>query len=176
MSECLSRCRLVVAIAYRLHTFPESGLTEDPSFELVAFVVWTQAELYWSIISATIPSMRPFLRGLSTTETAIFDASTDPAARAEYELSKMRSGSRFSRFTARISSAKRSQHSQTQEPIEMNPIPEKSADELPKGKLSRMGGHLGPSMRVERDSIDSGSNESQHMIIRKDITWTVDRD
>lgn len=120
--------------------------------------------------------MRPFLRGLSTTETAIFEASTDPAVRADYELSKMRSGSRFSRFTARLSSAKRSQHSQTQEPIEMNPIPEKSADELSKGRMSRLGNRLAPNTRASRDSIDSGSNESQHMIIRKDITWTVDRD
>lgn len=144
--------------------------------ELAAFVVWTQAELYWSIISATIPSMRPFLRGLSTTETAVFEHSTDPAARANYELTKIRSGSRFSRFTAKFNSTRRSQHSQTKEAIELNPMPATKADCLPAGRRSQLGCGLSPIPRSERGSIDSGSNESQHMIIRKDTSWTVERD
>jgi hypothetical protein len=149
----------------------------DPSLELAAFVVWTQAELYWSVISATIPSMRPFLRGLSTAETTVFEHSTDPAARANYELTKIRSGSRISRFTAKFSSsARRSQNSQTKEAIEMNPMPAKSVDCHPTSRRSQLGCGLSPRPRSQRGSIDSGSNESQHMIIRKDVSWTVERD
>jgi hypothetical protein len=149
----------------------------DPSLELAAFVVWTQAELYWSVISATIPSMRPFLRGLSTAETTVFEHSTDPAARANYELTKIRSRSRLSRFTAKFSSsARRSQNLQTKEAIEMNPIPAKSTDGLPTSRRSQLGCGLSPRPRSHRGSIDSGSNESQHMIIRKDVSWTVERD
>jgi hypothetical protein len=148
----------------------------DPSLELAAFVVWTQAELYWSIISATVPSMRPFLRGLSTTETAVFEHSTDPAARSGYELTKIRSGSRFSRIAAKVSSSTRhSQHVQPKEAIEMHPMPEKS-EYLHKGRISQLGSRLSPMPKTERGSIDSGSNESQRMIIRKDISWTVERD
>jgi hypothetical protein len=153
-----------------------SQLTVDPSLELAAFVVWTQAELYWSVISATIPSMRPFLRGLSTAETTLFEHSTDPTARANYELTKVRSGSRFSRFSVKLGSARRSQDLQTKEAIEMNPMPAKSADCLPTGRRSQLGCGLSPRPRSERGSIDSGSNESQHMIIRKDVSWTVERD
>jgi hypothetical protein len=162
-----------------LSSFPGSGLKEDPSLHLAAFVCWTQVELYWSIISATIPSMRPFLRGLSTTETTIFEDSTGHASRTGYELSKMRSrskSSRLTRFTATKDSGKRSQHSQSQSAIEMGPLPERREVHAPSRTGSRLRHNLPSTFRTDRGSISSGSNESQHMIIRKDVSWTVDHD
>ena len=73
--------RLLMIIAFRLQTFPKDGLTANPTLRLVHFIVWTQTELNWSIVSATIPSLRPFLQGFSTYTGALSEYSNDSARR-----------------------------------------------------------------------------------------------
>ena len=120
-------------------------------------------------VSATIPSMEPIFRRLSTTEAMILEDSTAHASRAEYELSRTRSwskSSRVSRFTTTKAYGRRSQRSQSQNAI------------------ARMEGSLcAKSNWIQATTqsavhvacpINSGSNESEHMIIRKNVTWAVD--
>ena len=73
-------------------------------------------------------------------------------------------------------SAQRSQHSEPQGAIEMDPLPKREEEHAPRRTGSRLRHNLPSTFRADRGSISSGSNESQHMIIRKDISWTVDHD
>ena len=144
---------MIAAVAFRLSALPSSRLTEDPSLHLAAFICWTQAELYWSIVSATIPSMRPFLRGLSTTETTIFEDSYGQASRTDNQVSKVRSrskSSRVSRFTTTKTSGKRSQRSQSQSAIEMDPLPERREVHAPSRTGSRLRHNLPSTFRTDR--------------------------
>ncbi|KAK3704773.1 hypothetical protein LTR37_013604 [Vermiconidia calcicola] len=90
------RLLLAIIIAIRLLNFPANTLTRDPTLRLDLFVVWSQTQMFWSIISAIIPSLRPFLRGLSTYTEGLGGSTTDPhsqryAKPSEYELSNLRS-------------------------------------------------------------------------------------
>lgn len=118
--------------------------------------------------------MRPFLRGLSTTEATLFEGSTDPNTRAEDDISKLRS--RNYRISASRSFARRSRVAPPQAAIEMEPLPTETAEQASGVRTLQLGRRLSRRVSVGRDSISSGSNESQHMIIRKDVTWTVDHD
>ncbi len=58
--------RMIIIIAFRLATFDEAGLTTNPTLLQDLFVVWTQTELNYSLISATIPSLRPVMNNFNT--------------------------------------------------------------------------------------------------------------
>lgn len=137
--------------------------------------MWTQAELYWSIISATVPSMRPFLRGLSTTETTIFEDSTDPASRAGHGSSRTQS-SRWAPRRSKGSNARESLPSRVGTAVEMQPMGVRNTGQGSNCRASKLRNTLSPVADNDRDSVESGSDESQRMIIRKDVAWTVDRE
>lgn len=121
--------------------------------------------------------MRPFLRGLSTAETAVFENSTDPASRADYELSKIRSGRRASRFSVKRDLVKRSLRSQTQEDVGLEPpiVGSAGKETIVERERPQLVRKRSMEIDLDRDSVVSGSDESQRMIIRKDVAWSVDR-
>jgi hypothetical protein len=57
---------LIIAIACRLANFDANGLPTNPTLLQAKYIAWTQTELAYSIIAATIPRLRPFIRNLST--------------------------------------------------------------------------------------------------------------
>ena len=57
---------LVIVIGYRLSTFDNAGLTTNPTLLQAKYIAWTQTELDYSIIAATIPILRPFVKTLAT--------------------------------------------------------------------------------------------------------------
>lgn len=145
----------------------------DPMLRLDRFVVWTQTQMFWSIISAIIPSLRPFLRGLSTYTEGLGGTSTDPDSQryphsSGHELSNMRSTASNMRHARRKSQSTW-----------------RGGSEGPKGLLDtisngiRNTGHgntaaVRAQKRAEGD--DSGSlnsNDSQNMIIQKDVKFSV---
>ncbi|KAK0247023.1 hypothetical protein B0A54_17952 [Friedmanniomyces endolithicus] len=163
VSAFLFRLLLLIVIALRLAAFPKSGLTTNPTLRLDLFIVWTQTELSWSIISATVPSLRPFLRGLNTYTGTFSENSTDPKLRhqghrAVYTLSNMDSKGRKDRSTH-------------------NHKPPRSVLEILNPGISSSGERKGTfAPGTELDATSLGSNDSQGMIIRKDVTWTVDHE
>ncbi|KAK0261592.1 hypothetical protein LTR35_017845 [Friedmanniomyces endolithicus] len=157
------RLLLLIVIALRLATFPSSGLTTNPTLRLDLFIVWTQTELNWSIISATVPSLRPFLRGLNTYTGTLSENSADPKLRhqghrALYMLSNLDNKGRKDRSTH--------DHSPPRSVLEIL-NPGMSSSEERKGTFA-------PG--TELDATSLGSNDSRGMIIRKDVTWTVDHE
>lgn len=61
-----SRLLLIAITILRLHYLKSSLLSSNPTLEGVSVVLLTQLELGWSLISATIPCLNPFMRAVST--------------------------------------------------------------------------------------------------------------
>ncbi|KAK3705641.1 hypothetical protein LTR37_013249 [Vermiconidia calcicola] len=164
------RLPLVIIIAIRLLNFPANTLTRDPTLRLDLFVVWSQTQMFWSIISAIIPSLRPFLRGLSTYTEDLGGSTTDPhsqryAKPSEYELSNLRS------------TASNSNHHQSQSQSHWKGGGDSSKDFLDT-IIGNTGQHSTSVGRAQRradgnDQQSLDSNDSQNMIIQKDVQFTV---
>lgn len=60
------RLPIIVIIAFRLHTFHHSGYTTDFTFLETLYIVLTQTQMNYSLISATIPNLRPIINNLNT--------------------------------------------------------------------------------------------------------------
>lgn len=60
------RLPIIVIIAFRLHTFSHSGLTTDFTFAETLYIAITQTQVNYSLISATIPNLRPIINNLNT--------------------------------------------------------------------------------------------------------------
>lgn len=58
--------RTIIAIAFRLSTFDETHQISNFTLVEDLFVVWTQTELNYSLISATIPTIGRFALSLNT--------------------------------------------------------------------------------------------------------------
>lgn len=166
---------IVVATVLRLPAVLELRLTEDPSLHL-AIIVCSTGGVVLVHSFGNNPHYAPFLRGQSTTETTIFDDSTGQASRTGYNSSKARhrsTSNRILRFDARKAFVQRSQSSQSQSTIEIA----RRHVHTPSRAGPRLRHNLPSTLRTDWGSISSGSNESQHMILRKDVvSWKVDRD
>ena len=60
------RLPLIVFVAMRLTTWDQSGLNINFTRLEDRYVVWTQVQVSYSLVSATIPSIRAFISSLST--------------------------------------------------------------------------------------------------------------
>ena len=58
--------RLIAFVLLRLHYLGRGIHSPNPTLDLVSAVVWTQIELHYSIVSNTIPCLRPFMMAVST--------------------------------------------------------------------------------------------------------------
>jgi hypothetical protein len=137
---------LIVAIGFRLATFNVAGLTTNPTILQAEYISWTQTELAYSIIAATIPRLRPFIKKLATNYGAN-PANCFGAGQANETGDEQQSGS-LQMLTLR---------------------PKGNGDEYNYRIWS--GGVPG-----RNDVASVGSCDSQHMIIKKDLVWEVDPD
>lgn len=155
-------------IAFRLSSFDKEGLSKDPSLRESQFITWTSAELHYSLVAATIPILRPFMSNLSTN----YGVGQGP------EGSGYGQGSTNSYGQATTRTRDRHANSQV---FEMKPMTGKpTTDQFPAPRTKEFEGdsRMSYSCNTIKDA-DTGStvsNESQKMIIRKDITWQVERD
>jgi hypothetical protein len=60
------RLPIIIIIAFRLRTFHQSGLTTDFTFLEALYIAITQTQVNYSLISATIPNLRPIINNLNT--------------------------------------------------------------------------------------------------------------
>lgn len=157
---------MIVAIAYRLKTFNTAGLTTNPFLLQDKFIVWTQAELAYSVIAATIPSLRPFIKTLSTyygTTTAFgygtgygsgyeagYSNVSDTNVQAgSFQLSSLRPKGKGDEYKYRIWSNRN-------------------------GTTSGEGGpNEDKGVTVKADAVSVESGDSQRMIIKKSLVWEV---
>ncbi|KAH8809153.1 hypothetical protein F5884DRAFT_845384 [Xylogone sp. PMI_703] len=148
----------IVLIGYRLATFNSEGLTTNPGFLKARFIVWTQSELYYSIITATIPSIRPFINTLASSYGANItqpytsgsgNAFEYPSRTHDYQLRNLRTPSKVDNndYQNRLWPQN------------------KNESEIVVGNTNGSKNNVGGSDTISVDSVDS-----KRMIIRKDIT------
>ncbi|KAK6399015.1 hypothetical protein LTR65_000573 [Meristemomyces frigidus] len=173
------RLPLIIAIALRIASFSTSGLTTNFTIAEDLYVVWTVTEINYALISATIPILRPFINSLSThygigaaTEYSVSGSRSQGNA---YALSTLKSGGgqRVSRFQNTLTSGNRAERGV---PLTFesssNTFAYAGKNVANASSSAERGAVRGKD--VDKDSI--GSNDSQRMIIRKNVEFTVQRD
>lgn len=167
---------MIIAIAYRLATFNVDGLTTNPMFLEDEFIVWTQSEMNYSIIAAIIPSLRPFVKNLSTYYGQELGGRSGYTLEdsENYQLSNLGSAYR-----------NESHHRESRIREDVDPDDYKFrvwANDTGRGAKKGKNPGEGSSKLWNKageegtDGVSVGSSDSQRMIIKKDTTWTVQMD
>lgn len=163
---------MIVIVVLRLNAFDDNGLSQDPTLRESRFMTWTSAELHYSLISATMPILRSFMSNLSTN----YGAGQGPGGSSYGQASSGSYGN----------SVLRSQDAHISSPgFELKPISkrlarfsqtlESTTEELPFHPANNLR-VCKPSNVKNADASSTGSNDSQRMIIWKDVTWEVPHD
>jgi hypothetical protein len=193
-------CRLLAPIAFRLHYVLSAINSADPTLRLVNVVILTQVELATAIVSATIPCLRPFMAATYTTWGGRVDTVSGSGyhkqayASGQEEDSKTGQGSTVKKFLSRrmerSTNNTDTEHSQdiALEPMGTRRKKESQGwkeisndlkggrnDRYPSTSKESQDEYIGKSRQtpVQEDQQSSGSHDSQKMIIRRDLEWTV---
>ena len=173
---------MVIAIAFQLTTFDEYGWAKDPFIILAPSIAWSQAELNWALISATIPTFQNFLKilnthfgGLSVGESQYGYGTNGSRSRSkgnmEYELSKMRSESKvdamYESYGQRIGPQTNVQDIWVNTSRPTSAVPTAETGNTTETRMR-------PPTHGYTASVDSYG--SQRLMIRKDVTWNVKPD
>jgi hypothetical protein len=146
----LSPRRLIAPIILRLFFLNREFSSSDPTLNGVLASVWTQIQISYAIVAATIPCLRPFMNALSTNYGAPAQTKSPSGSKQQYKnnysLSSLSKGSRLGRIEKLKASA---------------PLP--SWDRT---------NHQTSVMSGDQHSMES--HESKKMIISKKNEWTID--
>nr|OQO10335.1 hypothetical protein B0A51_18303 [Rachicladosporium sp. CCFEE 5018] len=164
------RLLMIVIVALRLSSFDESGMRLDPTLLEAQFIAWTSAELNYSIISATIPILRPFIATLSTTYGGQGGFSGDAYGSSwsggKGSSSAARGGATRS-IPMNLLNRSRNGRNTTRSWLE--------GDKEGAGTSTAHAEHptYGTRQKDIGDATSVESDDSQRMIIRKDVSWNV---
>ncbi|ETN43603.1 uncharacterized protein HMPREF1541_02762 [Cyphellophora europaea CBS 101466] len=180
------RLVLLIFIAFRIHTFDATGYTTDPFLSNAPFIAWTQGELSASLITATVPTFRNFLKSLNTGFGGIGATSSDgygsgygrsrihggKTAGSSYQLSKLRSVNR----SVPVDEPSEENEpgylpQQVQRPFGVDPLTGRSGGSAATAHWSA--GTSGSDAGANNETASIGSDESRRMIIRKELNWSV---
>lgn len=179
---------MIIAIAFRLSTFDETHQISNFTLVEDLFVVWTQTELNYSLISATIPTIRRFAVSLNTRFGGLQEV--------ESGYSRGNSGDYGNGMPVEASyEVKSFVSSDTSKVLEDRTITEHAPD-FTKGPIMRTSDACGQTTgivtgngstgkfnlrtgQIKEDKANWGStsissNESQHMIIKPDVRFGVE--
>lgn len=167
---------MIIAIGFRLGTFDVAGLTTDPFISEDQFIIWTQTELCYSIISSTVPTLRPFVNNFTTHYGGSGGRSgrnygSGYATNSRENNSVPRStGYQLKSLTK---SKNRDKHDDAVE----------QEDRAWEGPVDAYQYGVAGNSKVKKehdkssgDARSIGSNDSQRMIIRKDVSWAISAD
>ena len=151
-------CRIIIVIGFRLGTFDQPGLTTNPSLREALFIVWTQTELNYSLISATVPSLLQFMRNLNThlggvTEAENATYSSQKQSSRSFPMSVLRSVNKGNGSNNR-SGIREEESTNNNTSIAYATPMAKPAGLKSKGSM--------------------GSNDSRRFIITKDLSYSVE--
>jgi len=190
------RLPVIAACVLRLHYLAYSLDSSDPTFDTVLFVTWTEVELAYSIMAATIPCLKPFVSQLNT-----YYGSTQPLSNAasgafskgspngSYGLrqfsSKMAKSEKSRKGTAKSAARSRIVGTAGRQGDELMDFPHKSTydglsishkmlrgDSVCHTASANMGRNSGNPKAGDGGS--TWSNDSQQMIIRKEVCYSVE--
>ncbi|KAK1090860.1 hypothetical protein LTR48_007465 [Friedmanniomyces endolithicus] len=188
------RLGLLVATGFRLASFDKLGFTVDPTLLEASYVCWTQTEMHYSVISATIPTATKFVKELNTHYGAAHGVPSNRNAYGSAYGSVSHVKSKRPRGTMRsddvpLSTLKpgRKKISGTADSWDQFHYLGSEEDVSNRNEIrgtrhppdfsteaSARGPDQAKSRPVDSTSVESG--ESQRMIIRKSVAWHVRRD
>jgi hypothetical protein len=148
----------VVALSLlHLHYVADYVQSSNPGIAIVPVIVMEQVQLCWSLISATIPNLKSFVKSFSSG----FGIQLDPSLTQAYGSGRLeRTANRYEMGSLGGSHKSKSGGRSTHSVEGTRDLP---ADPPPKLASIR-----------EHDSIDSGGSQgSEDHIIRKDVQWNV---
>ncbi len=162
---------LIIAIGFRIGTFDATGRAADPTLQDDLFIVWTQTELNYSLISATIPTIQSFVNNLNTQFGGIGTSGSGRGYGSGYGLETGPGNYQLSNLKSVDKSEGREAFVPSQQGTGVNAEPKYGiwvAGNAPKGN------HV-PAKRTKGggDATSVDSNDSRQMIIQKDVTWEV---
>jgi hypothetical protein len=169
---------MIIATAFRIATFDQTGWTTNPTIREDLFIVWTQTELDYSIISATIPILRPFMQNLNSQFGGMGKTSNgygygyEHSSHRGYQLSNMKSADK-SRSGNEVEPGK-STGALDPQPHDYNYeiwANTQNQGELPAERKTERRNPSKDEANGDTTSVDS--NDSQRLIIRKDVTFQV---
>jgi hypothetical protein len=178
---------VVITVAFRLATFIDSDRESNPTLTETLFIVWTQAESCYSLMSATVPCLRPFVinlnthfGGLGAGESQYGYSSGERSDNNTYELLKMKSAGK-SGTTSTTGNEPHTDFATRQAPAarldgtsDLYSYGVWAAPSLSSRAGRRISGMLNDNAKADATSVES--NDSEKMIIRKDVTYSVHRD
>lgn len=143
------RLLLIVAIVFRLHYLRIQLNSDDPTYDGLYASIWTQVEMTYGILSATIPCSRSFM---SATSTQV-PIETKKSRNTKYGMGRSKNSITLSSLSDRIKTKR------------IAPVSSDSIHAYPKSE------HI--TSIAPGDEHSMASNESSRGIIRKDVEWTV---
>ncbi|KAK5195315.1 hypothetical protein LTR72_007381 [Exophiala xenobiotica] len=150
------RLPLVALSVLHLKFISEYTTSQNPGVDLVPALVLQQVQLCWSLMSATIPNLKSFVKSFSSG----FGIQLDPASTQAYSSSGRYNRSHGYELGSVGKESKSRSHNRSYHDIEngQGPLPQ----ELQNGNKTQ-----------QRDQESIGSVGSQDHIIRKDVQWNV---
>ena len=123
------------------------------------YIIWSQAELDFSVVAATIPTLRRFISGLATYYGALDQKIANEGSTYEDIIrSPLAKGSLTRELQSNSSQG--------------NGAAKKTDQKGPLGEWGNEG--ITATQVVAQDSNSVGTNDSRQMIIKRDTSWTVD--
>lgn len=181
---------MLIFTGLRLGSFHEAGFTVDPFLLETPYICWTQTELNYSIISATISVARQFVANLVTHYGGGHGMSNSGSGYGfnsanGYKLSNGNTQGASFQMSALKSNGRRKSGSAN--PKDQLPFLESRDDgvysygiegPVQASSTSNAANNRTPGDTKVRgaDAASVGSDDSQKMIIRKDITWQIQHD
>lgn len=149
--------RVAALSIIHLHYIAEFTKSTNPGIALVPAVVILQVQLCWSLISATIPNLKSFVKSFSSG----FGIQLDPSVTQAYGSGRYgrSNGYEMGSVNGQGTSKSRSANRSYNDIEEQHPLPQQIV----------AGNKAGTSR--DHESIDSGG--SQDHIIRKDVQWKI---
>lgn len=180
---------MIIPIAFRLSNFEGAGRSTNFTLLEGVFIVWTQTELNYSLISATIPTLRPFVSNLNTQlggvgQTGGYGYGTASGSKARtygsYQMSDLRSADRSKigdEVTAKESVDIYAGQSHTYSCDVRNTstgVDVENSQSGEKRNVAKLGIARDETINGDATSVDS--NDSRQLIIRKDVTYGVEQE
>jgi hypothetical protein len=148
--------RMIAPAVLRLDSILAVIHSSDPTLEATMVGVYTQMELCYSILAATTPCLRPFMKTLNTNYGAPASMKSTPDTTHAYSMNSI---SNRSRTTGRQLSSKGKQPS--------------ISESRPITRWDKTAHHASV---MSGDQVSLHSHDSKKMIISKNIEWAVDFD
>ena len=168
---------MIVAIGLRLASLDRTGFQLDPTLNVASFSCWTQTEMNFSIIAVTIPMARVLLSNLTTHYGGAGGLTFSDTAYA-YSSNKQSRGQTSNAIPMDTLQSAVSHKSRSMKPDQPY-IRAREDGTYSYGITSNGGNRAGtmaastsePENEAARSSVSS--NESQKMIIKRDVTYQV---